>query len=82
MADNMENIYLWIVLSPLIGSIIAGFFGHKVGRSGAHWATIIGVAISCVLSMFVFKHINIDGGASFNGSIYTWMVVDCLRLEV
>lgn len=78
----MENIYLWIVLSPLIGSIIAGFFGHKVGRSGAHWATIIGVAISCVLSMFVFKHINIDGGASFNGSIYTWMVVDGLRLEV
>lgn len=82
MADNMESIYLWIVLSPLIGSIIAGFFGSKVGRSGAHWATIIGVAISCVLSMFVFKHINIDGGATFNGSIYTWMVVDGLRLEV
>lgn len=78
----MENIYLWIVLSPLIGSIIAGFFGHKVGRSGAHWATIIGVAISCVLSIFVFKHINIDGGATFNGSVYTWMVVDGLRLEV
>ncbi len=82
MTDNMENIYLWIVLSPLIGSIIAGLFGHRVGRSGAHWVTIIGVAISCVLSMFVFKHINIDGGESFNGSIYTWMVVDGLRLEV
>ena len=78
----MENIYLWIVLSPLIGAIIAGFFGKKVGRSGAHWATNIGVAVSCVLSMFVFKHINIDGGATFNGSIYTWMVVDGLRLEV
>jgi len=82
MTDNMENIYLWIVLSPLIGSIIAGFFGQKVGRSGAHWATIIGVAISCALSMYVFKYINIDGGKSFNGSIYTWMVVDGLRLEV
>ena len=82
MADNMENIYLWIVLSPLIGSIIAGLFGSKVGRSGAHWATIIGVAISTVLSMYVFKHINIDGGATFNASIYTWMVVDGLRLEV
>ena len=78
----MENIYLWIVLSPLIGSIIAGFFGHKVGRSGAHWVTIIGVAVSCVLSMYVFKYINMDGGATFNGSIYTWMVVDGLRLEV
>lgn len=78
----MENIYLWIVLSPLIGSIIAGLFGHKVGRSGAHWATIIGVAISCVLSLYVFKYINIDGGKTFNASIYTWMVVDGLRLEV
>ena len=78
----MENIYLWIVLSPLIGSIIAGLFGHKVGRSGAHWVTIIGVAVSCLLSMYVFKYINIDGGATFNKSIYTWMVVDGLRLEV
>jgi len=82
MTDNMENIYLWIVLSPLIGSIIAGLFGSKVGRSGAHWVTIIGVAISCALSMYVFKHINIDGGETFNASIYTWMVVDGLRLEV
>jgi len=78
----MENIYLWIVLSPLIGSIIAGLFGSKVGRAGAHWATIIGVAISCVLSIYVFKYINIDGGETFNASIYTWMVVDGLRLEV
>ena len=78
----MENIYLWIVLSPLIGAIIAGFFGKKVGRRGAHWVTNIGVAISCVLSMYVFKYINIDGGKIFNESIYTWMVVDGLRLEV
>lgn len=82
MTGNMENIYLWIVLSPLIGSIIAGLFGHKVGRSGAHWVTIIGVGISCALSIFVFKYINVDGGETFNGSIYTWMVVDGLRLEV
>jgi len=73
MADNMVNIYIWIVLSPLIGSIIAGFFGHRVGRSGAHWVTIIGVAISCVLSIYVYKHINIDGGETFNGTIFTWL---------
>ncbi len=78
----MENIYLWIVLSPLIGSIIAGFFGHKVGRSGAHWATIIGVAVSFLLSAIVFKYINIDGGESFNGTVYQWMAVDGLSLEV
>ncbi len=82
MTENMENIYLWIVLAPLIGSIIAGLFGKQVGRAGAHWATISGVAVSAVLSLLVFKYINIDGGATFNGSVYTWMVVDGLRLEV
>jgi NADH:ubiquinone oxidoreductase subunit 2 (subunit N) len=82
MADNMQNIYIWIVLAPLIGAIIAGFFGKQIGRSGAHWVTIIGVAISCVLSILVFKHINIDGGAIFNGTIYQWMAVDGLNLEV
>ncbi|MFK5913859.1 MAG: NADH-quinone oxidoreductase subunit L [Woeseiaceae bacterium] len=78
----METIYIWIVLSPLIGAIIAGFFGKKVGRAGAHWAAITGVGVSTLLSMYVFKTINLDGGATFNGSIYTWMVVDGLRLEV
>lgn len=82
MTGNMENIYLAIVLSPLIGAILAGFFGHKIGRSGAHWAAITGVAISCVLSIMVFKHINIDGGASFNGPVYTWLVSDGLHFEV
>jgi len=59
MTDNMQNIYLWSVLDPLIGAIIAGLFGHKVGRAGAHWVTIIGAAIYCVLSITVLKHINI-----------------------
>ncbi len=42
----MENIYLAIVISPLIAAVIAGFFGRQIGRSGAHWVTIIGVGIS------------------------------------
>lgn len=82
MAENMDSTYLWIVLAPLFGSIIAGFFGHIIGRSASHWVTIIGVAVSCILSIGVFKDINIDGEAIFNGSVYQWMVVDGLRFEV
>jgi NADH-quinone oxidoreductase subunit L len=29
----MEKIYLTMVLSPLIGAIIAGFFGRTLGRN-------------------------------------------------
>jgi len=78
----VENIYLAIVLAPLIGSLLAGLFGKVIGRSGAHWATILGVATSFVLSVFVFKHLVIDGGETFNGTVYTWMVTDGMRLEV
>ena len=67
----MENVYLAIVLAPLIGAILAGLFGKVIGRSGAHWVTILGVATSFVLSVFVFKYLVIDGGEPFNGPVYT-----------
>ncbi len=78
----MEKVYLSIVLAPLIGSIIAGVFGKQVGRAGAHWATIIGVAISCFLSAIVFNQIVINDGETFNGAVYTWLVSDGIRFEV
>lgn len=78
----MENIYLTIVLAPLIGAIVAGLFGQKIGRAGAHWVAIIGVAISFVLSIVVFKDVIIDGAEVFNGAVYTWAVSDGVTFEV
>ena len=51
----MENVYLSIVLAPLIAAAAAGLFGKKIGRAGAHWVTIIGVTISFVLSIVVLR---------------------------
>ena len=82
MFENMENVYLTIALAPLVGSIVAGLFGKQVGRAGAHWVTIIGVAISCLLSMVVFKHMVFDGAQAFNGAVYTWMASDGINFEV
>ena len=62
----MEHIYLAIVLAPLAGAIIAGLAGHLIGRSGAHWVTIIGVGISTVLSLVAYKHLMFDGGEVYN----------------
>ena len=78
----MENVYLAIVIAPLIGSIAAGLFGKQIGRAGAHWVTIIGVAISCALSFYVFKHLVFDGGEIFNHGIYTWALSDGITFEV
>ncbi|MEM6999000.1 MAG: NADH-quinone oxidoreductase subunit L [Pseudomonadota bacterium] len=78
----MENIYLAIVLSPLIGSMIAGLFGKVIGRSGAHWVTIIGVAIASLLSLLVYKHHMFDGAPDYNAAVYTWLISGGIRFEV
>ena len=82
MMENMENVYLWIVLSPLAGSIIAGLFGKVIGRSGAHWVAIIGVGISCILSLLAYKYIVFDGGDIYNAAVYTWVVSGNVSFEI
>ena len=78
----MENIYLTIVLAPLAGAILAGLFGKQLGRVGAHTVTILGVGVSFLLSLVVFKYIVIDGNEAFNGPVYTWMVSEGINMQV
>jgi NADH-quinone oxidoreductase subunit L len=78
----MENLYLTIVLAPLIGAIVAGLFGSKIGRRGAHSITITGVAISAGLSLWVLSLFIWHEQPVFNDAIYTWMVSDGIQFEV
>ncbi|MBC7994948.1 MAG: NADH-quinone oxidoreductase subunit L, partial [Rhizobacter sp.] len=75
-----QNLLLAVPLAPLAGAIIAGFFGKAVGRRGSHIATILGVLISFVLSALVLKDVIV--GARFNATIYEWMVLGGLKMEV
>jgi len=78
----MENIYLTIVLAPLLGAIIAGFFGARIGRAGAHWVTILGVGFSCLLSLYVLQGFVSGSQVPFDGAVYTWMVSDGIHFEI
>jgi NADH-quinone oxidoreductase subunit L len=78
----MDQIYLAIVLAPLIGATIAGLMGRQIGRAGAHTVTILGVGIAFLLSLLVFKHHAIDGAAVYNESVYVWAIVEGIRMEV
>ena len=73
MTNHIEIIYLAIVLAPLVGALLAGLLGSAIGRAGAHWVTIIGVGISSILSMMVYKHHIIDGAPDYNQAVYTWL---------
>ncbi|WP_407276316.1 NADH-quinone oxidoreductase subunit L [Halothiobacillus sp. DCM-1] len=78
----MEKIYLTIILAPLMGALIAGLFGRQIGRSGAHWVTIIGVAISFGLSLYSFYQHVWGGLPTFNGAVYTWAATDSFHFDV
>jgi len=70
-----KSLLIAVVLAPLLGSIIAGLFGRQVGRAGAHWVTILGVAVSCALSCWVLYQLTFNGAAPFNQNLYTFFDV-------
>jgi len=78
----MYSYYLTIVLAPLFAAIVAGLFGHKIGRKGAHSITIGAVGLSCLLSLFVLYRMYWGGAEAENISVYTWAVTDGLRMEI
>ena len=80
-ATLSQNLLLTAALAPLAGALIAGFAGKQVGRRGSHIATILGVLISFIASAMVLRDVAIDG-ARFNATIYEWMRVGSLKMEV
>jgi NADH-quinone oxidoreductase subunit L len=76
------NVYLTIVLAPLAAALIAGLFGKRIGRAGAHWVTIAGVALSLVLSLVAFKHLVFDGGETYDATVYRWASMGGIYFEV
>ena len=77
-----KSLLLAIVLAPLLGAIIAGLFGSKVGRVGAHSVTILGVATSFVLSSYVLWQLVGQGASPFNENVYTWFQVGGIDAHV
>ncbi|MCE2744855.1 MAG: NADH-quinone oxidoreductase subunit L [Burkholderiales bacterium] len=76
----MNPLYLIVPFAPLVGAILAGFFGKQIGRTGAHTVTIAGVAVSLIASILVFM--DVMEGNTFNGTLYEWAVVGTLVFEV
>jgi NADH-quinone oxidoreductase subunit L len=80
MRMDMQTLYLVVPLAPLFGSIVAGLFGKLIGRTLSHLVTIAGVAVAFVASVLVFQ--DVLTGHTYNGTVYTWMVLGDLRFEV
>jgi NADH-quinone oxidoreductase subunit L len=75
-----------VPLAPLAGALLAGIFGttfggNWIGRRLSHTLTILGVLVAFILSAMTLKSVALDG-ARFNETLYTWMVVGGLKMEV
>ncbi|HJW55393.1 MAG TPA: NADH-quinone oxidoreductase subunit L [Burkholderiaceae bacterium] len=86
MAGQLNpNLLLAVPLAPLAGSAIAGlfgtkFFGNQVGRATSHTVTILGVLVAFIISFQTL--LAVMDGATYNGTLYTWMTVAGIKLEV
>ena len=86
MAGQLNpNLLLVVPLAPLAGALIAGlfgtkFFGNKVGRATSHTVTILGVLIAFIISVQTL--LAVMDGATYNGTVYNWMTVAGLKLEI
>jgi len=53
--------YLSILILPLLGSIISGFMGRKIGVTGAHIITCGCLFLSAILASIAFYEVGICG---------------------
>ena len=61
-----------IVLLPLLGSIISGFFGKRLGAKSCQILTSSFVSISAILSFVIFYQVFIQDYSS-NKLIFNWI---------
>jgi NADH-quinone oxidoreductase subunit L len=77
---DMEKLYLLVPLAPLGGALIAGLLGRLIGPAWSHRATIALMIVCVIASIAVF--LDVLGGNTFNGSVYTWITTGDTRFEV
>jgi NADH-ubiquinone oxidoreductase chain 5 len=52
--------YLAIIILPLLGSIMSGFFGRKIGVKGSQLITCSSVLITTLLGIIAFFEVGMN----------------------
>ena len=77
---SLMTLSLFAAFTPLVGAILAGFLGWKLGRVFAHTVTIASVAISFVASVMILGQVM--DGATMNQTLYVWLAGEGYALQV
>lgn len=71
--------YLAIIALPLLGSIVSGFFGRKVGVSGAQLITCLSVFTTTALSILAFFEVGMNN-APVSIHLFRWIDSESLNV--
>ena len=71
--------YLAIITLPLLGSIVAGFFGRKVGVSGAQVITCTSVTVTTLLAIIAFFEVGLNN-IPVSISLFRWIDSESLNV--
>jgi NADH-ubiquinone oxidoreductase chain 5 len=52
--------YLTIIILPLLGAIISGFFGRKIGVTGSQIITCSSIIITTFLAIIIFFEVGLN----------------------
>lgn len=82
MENHLLTIALVIILLPLLGSLIAGLLGKRIGRTATHWTAVTLVGIAFVLASYLFKTIVLNGHPTEEGVVYSWVQAGAYQFDV
>ncbi len=68
------------IFLPLLGAILAGFFGNRLGDRFAQWVTVAPMLASAVLSCVILYKIGL-GGQTLTIQLFTWIDVGTLEVS-
>lgn len=79
---TLKTILSIIAFAPLIGAIVVGLFGRRLGDRASHTLAILAVGVSAALSLYVLKLFVFDGHPVFNENLYTFFAFGDLSAHV
>jgi NADH-quinone oxidoreductase subunit L len=68
----LKALCLTVILAPLVGAMIAGFLGKRIGHVGASGVTIAGVGTAFIASIAVMVLFMQGSVAYYDISVYNW----------
>nr|QDM58070.1 NADH dehydrogenase subunit 5 [Bacidia sorediata] len=71
--------YLVAIVLPLLASVVAGFFGRKVGVSGAQLITCLSIIITTLIAIITFVEVSLNN-VSVSISLFRWIDTESLNI--